>query len=202
MLEVILKRTGMAGRVREAIKSLEAGGREIASKTLAIELDMVSDREKQVMYRVIRDFVRAGEISRVRRGVFVCNHKSKQPELQEVMWRYLRIKKTVTIDDLIAVSRASREYAAEWVYMLVRREIVEMIRLGGARKYRLISDPVIMPVNEDNAKKLRKLRKRKKREIRKKHCCTSFRSSWAGMMIPIGALSKLMPELVPQVIQN
>ena len=159
-----MKRTGMAGRVREAIKSLGAGGREIESKALAIELDMVSDHEKQVMYRVIRDFVKAGEISRVRRGVFVCNRKDKSPELQEVMWRYLRIKKIVTIDDLVAVSRASREYAAEWVYMLARREIVEKIRLGGARKYRLISDPVIMPVNDENRKKLRRLRRKKQRQ--------------------------------------
>lgn len=159
-----MKHTGLAGRVRKAIQRLDNEGREIASKALAIELDMIADNEKQTLYRVIRDFVKSGEIMRIRPGVFVYNRKDKQPEIQEVMWRYLRLKKLVTIDDLVAVSRASRDYASEWVCMLARREIVEKIRLGSARKYRLISDPVIMPKNEDNAKKLRKLRKQKKRE--------------------------------------
>lgn len=162
-----MKHTGLAGRVRKAIQRLDNEGRKIASKALAIELDMIADNEKQTLYRVIRDFVKSGEITRIRPGVFVYNRKDKQPEIQEVMWRYLRLKKLVTIDDLVAVSRASRDYASEWVCMLARREIVETIRLGGARKYRLISDPVIMPKNEDNAKKLRKLRKQKKHEVLK-----------------------------------
>ena len=159
-----MKRTGLAGKVREAMRTLGAGGKEIASPALTIELDMVADKEKQVLYRVLRDFVKSGEITRIRRGVYIYNANNKPPQLQEIMWRYLRAERTVTIDDLAGISGASREYAAEWVYMLARREIVEKIRLGGARKYRLISDPVIMPVNDDNAKKLRKLRKQKKRE--------------------------------------
>lgn len=159
-----MKRTGLAGKVREAMRSLGAEGKEIASPALAIKLDMVFAKEKQVLYRALRDFVKSGEITRIRPGVYLHNTNKKPPQLQEIMWRYLRSKKTITIDDLVEISGASREYAAEWVYMLARREIVEKIRLGGARKYRLISDPVIVPVNDDNRKKLHKLRKQKKRE--------------------------------------
>ena len=158
-----MKRTGLAGRVREALCSLGAGSREVESPALAVKLDMISDKEKQTLYRTLRDFVKSGEITRIRPGVYI-NAKSKPPQLQEIMWRYLRAKKTIMINDLVEISGASREYASEWIYMLARREIVEKIRLGGARKYRLISDPVIMPKNEDNAKKMRKLRKQKKRE--------------------------------------
>ena len=157
-----MKHTGLAGKVREALRSLGAGGKEIANSALAIELDMIANKEKQTLYRVIRDFVKSGEITRIRRGVFVYNGKNKQPQLQQVMWRYLRAKKTVTIPDLVAVAGASHAYASEWIYMLARREIVEKIRLGGARKYRLISDPVIMPQDESKAEKLRELRKQKK----------------------------------------
>ena len=156
-----MKRTGLAGRVREAMRS--SGDKEIVSSDLAVKLNMVSDKEKQILYRVLRDFAKSGEITRIRRGIYV-KHKDKPPQLQEIMWRYLRAKKTVTIDDLIEISGASREYAAEWVYMLARREIIKTIKIGSARKYQLISDPVIMPKNEDNAKKLRKIRKQKKRE--------------------------------------
>jgi hypothetical protein len=156
-----MKRTGMAGKIRKALCSLGMGGRSVESSALAIELDMVADKEKQTLYRVLRDFVKSGEITRIGRGVYIYNGNKKKPQLQEIMWRYLRAKRTVTIDGLAEISGASREYAAEWVYMLVRREIVEKIRLGG---YRLISDPVIMPVNDDNRKKLHKLRKQKKRE--------------------------------------
>ena len=159
-----MKRTGLAGRVREALRSLGAGDREVESPALAIKLDMISDKEKQTLYRALRDFVKSGEITRIRPGIYLYNANKKLPQLQEIMWRYLRAKKTIMIDDLMEISGASREYASEWIFMLARREIVEKIRLGGARKYRLISDPVIMPKNEDNAKKLRKLRKQKKRE--------------------------------------
>ena len=162
----MVKHTWLAGKVRKALHSLGTGGKEIACSDLTIKLDMICDKEKQVLYRVLCDFRKSGEITRVRRGAYIYNGKNKNrpPELQAIMWRFLRAKKTVTIDDLVEISGASHNYAAEWVYMLERREIVEKIRLSGARKYRLISDPVIMPVNEDNAKKLRRLRKQKKRE--------------------------------------
>ena len=159
-----MKRTGLAGRVREAMHSLGASGRPVESAALAVKLDMVSNKEKQTLYRVLGDFVKSGEITRIRRGVYLYNANNKPPQLQEIMWRYLRAKKTVKIDDLVEISGASRDYAAEWVFMLERRKIVEKIRLGGARKYRLISDPVIMPKDEAKAEKLKKLRKQKKRE--------------------------------------
>lgn len=159
-----MKRTGLAAKTREALQSFGAGGREVASSALAIELDMIADKEKQTLYRVMRDFVKSGEIMRVRRGVYIYNFKNKPPELQEIMWRYLRAKKIVTIEDLQVISNASRDYTAEWVQMLVKREIARRIRVGNNWKYQLINDPVIMPVNEENRKKLRGLRKQKKRE--------------------------------------
>ena len=154
----------MAGKIRKALHSLGAGGKEITSSDLAIKLDMVFDKEKQALYRALRDFVKSGEITRIRRGVYIYNTGNKPPQLQEIMWRYLRAKKTVTIDDLVEISGASRDYAAEWIFMLERRKIVEKIRLSGARKYRLISDPVIMPKDDKKAEKLKKLRRQKKRE--------------------------------------
>jgi len=159
-----MKRTGLAGRVREALRSLGGGGKEITCPALARELDMVSNKEKQTLYRALRDFVASGEVTRIRRGVYIYNGKNRPQELQAIMWRYLRANRTVTIDDLVAIAGASHNYAAEWVYMLERRKILAKIRTAGARKYRLISDPVIMPENKSKARKLRRLRRQKRRE--------------------------------------
>lgn len=159
-----MKHKGLAAKIREALRSLGKEGKEIESSVLAIKLDMVVDKEKQVLYRALRDFVKSGEVTQIRRGVCVYNSGNKPPQLQEIMWRYLRARKTVTIDDLVEISGASREYASEWVYMLARREIVEKIRLGRARKYRLISDPVVMPKDSARADRLMELRKQKKKE--------------------------------------
>lgn len=159
-----MRQTGLTERVRKAMRSLGLEGNEITAAEVAVNMAMICNKEKQKLYRIFQDFIKSGEITRIRPGVYTYNDRNQSPQLQQIMWRCLRAKKTVIIDDLIEISGASREYAAEWIYMLVRREIVEKIRLGSARKYRLISDPVIMPVNEANRKKLRRLRKQKKRE--------------------------------------
>ena len=157
-----MERTGLAGRTREALRIIGIMGREVAASALAVELDMVADKEKQILYRVLRDFVKAGEITRVRRGVYIVNARKKAPQLQEIMWRVLRARRTVVVDDLVELSGASRTYAAEWIQALVRQKVVEKIRIGRLRKYRLISDPVIMPANKENREKLCKIRQQKK----------------------------------------
>lgn len=154
---------GLTAIVREQMRILGAGGREINYQELARCCDLVFNVDKQYMYGVIKNMRKTGEIERIRRGVCVYKGKDK-PQLHEIMWRFLRSHKVVTIDDLREISGASKNYAMEWMRMLHKHEIVKVIRTGNLRKYQLISDQVAVPQNEEKAEKQRGIRRQKKRE--------------------------------------
>jgi len=169
--ERIIMGWGFNEKVREQIKVLGVSGREVANSELAVALGLVSHKDKRGMYRALADMRKHGEVKRRRPGIYIYTAKPKtEDEICQRIWRVIRSNRVVTIDDLIELTGASRAYAKEYVQMLAGREIVRRIP-GKHRsepiKYQLINDPVIMPKNEDNAKKLRKLRKQKKAEALK-----------------------------------
>lgn len=154
---------GLTAIVRKQMRILGAGGREINYQELATCCDLVFNVDKQYMYGVVKNMRKSGEIERIRRGVCIYKGKDK-PHLHEIMWRFLRARKVVTIDDLREIAGASRNYATEWMRMLQKHELVKVIRTGNLRKYQLISDQVAVPQNDEKAKKFRGIRKQKKRE--------------------------------------
>jgi hypothetical protein len=158
-----MDRKGLTAIVREQMRILGVGGREINYQELAKCCDLVFNVDKQYMYGVLKNMRKTGEIERVRRGVCVYKGKDK-PHLHEIMWRFLRARKVVTIDDLREIAGASRNYATEWMRMLQKHELVKVIRTGNLRKYQLISDQVAVPQNDEKAKKFRRARRQKKRE--------------------------------------
>lgn len=157
---------GYAETVRDALKILGAGGREVTNKELAEALDLVSDKGKRSMYRVLSDLRKQNEVRRVRPGVYVCLGKTGDDELRQKLWRVIRRLRTVTIDDLMELTGASECYAKEFVQMLVRREVAR--RIDGPHrkkaKYQMIKDPVTLPENQEKIQSRRKLRRQKKRE--------------------------------------
>jgi hypothetical protein len=153
-----MKKT-FAGKVRTIIQGTLG---PITTKEIALRLDLVSDKEKQPLYQTLRDFVSNGEIEKIRKGVFRYKGKQVPAQFQEIMWRVLRSRRKVTVDDLIEISSAGRPYVREWLQMLVRREIVRKHANG---TYLMIKDPVDMPRNEDKAAKLRRIRAEKKKAL-------------------------------------
>jgi hypothetical protein len=160
-----MKYKGLAVKIREAMRVLGAGGRKVTNPELAIKLDMVFDKEKQVLYRALRDFIKSGEVEKISRGVYKYTGKTSEPQLRQIMWRALRARRTVTVDDIVELSGASREYTKNWLRMLVSREIVRRTRAGNDWKYQLINDPVIMPKDELKAKKAATIRAEKKKAL-------------------------------------
>lgn len=154
-----MKKT-FAGKVRKIMQDLK--GREISTQDIAVMLDMVSDADKRVLYRILIDFRHSGEIERVKKGIYIYKGKKCKPQLQEIMWRFLRARKKVTIDDLVEISGAEESYAKEWLQLLVRREIVRKYKNGN---YLMIKDPVDMPRNEKKAERLRRIRAEKKKAL-------------------------------------
>jgi len=148
-----------AGKVRKIIKSSRG---EISTQEIAEELDLVFKKEKKVLYQTLRDFVSSGEIEKIRNRVFVYKGSQKPAQSQEIMWRVLRARKKVTVDDLIEISGADERYVKEWLQMLVRREIVRKYANGN---YLMIKDMLDMPRNEEKAERLRRIRSEKKKAL-------------------------------------
>ncbi len=153
-----MKKT-FVGKVR---KIIAAHPGEIKTKEIALKLDLVFDKEKQPLYQALRDFAATGEIEKIRQGVFIYKGRKNPAQLQQIMWRFLRSRRKVTVDDLIEISGAEKTYVKEWLQMLVRREIVRKYKNGN---YLMIKDPVDMPRNEKKAEKLRRIRAEKKKAL-------------------------------------
>ena len=84
------------------------------------------------------------------------------------MWRLLKMRRRVTVDDLVEMAGVSRDYAREWLLILVRREVARKIQEPGkAGLWVLINDTAEMPLDENKAARLRGIRLKKKQVISK-----------------------------------
>lgn len=152
-----------AGTVREVLQDLGKDGAEIIIQEAAVDprLDLVFDKDKRPLYNTVRDMMLSGEVLRVRPGAYKYIGRMKSPEMQEIMWKVLRSRKTLTVEDLQQMSGASENYTKEWLQMLMRRKI---IRRNKNNTFTLIRDPgPVTPRNEEKAAKLRRIRREKKK---------------------------------------
>lgn len=150
----------MAGRTRAAMAALSQESETVTAQALAGYLGLKTHEERSPMYVALSDMKSRGEIQDAGvRGVYRFIALKKKPFLRTVMWRILRARKSVTVDDLMELAGASQFYAREWLGMLVKREIVKKMKGG---RYRLLEDVVEEPVNTDRSERLKAWRKNKK----------------------------------------
>jgi len=153
------------GRVREAAQNLAVPQRwEFTLEQLYDQVDVRSYNEKRKVRSVIGDLCRAGEIEVVGAGVYrLVSRPQGKPQIQEVMWRVLRARRTVTLADMEELAGASPAYATEWLQMLARRKIVRHLKNGN---WQMVTDPgPTMPLNDEKAERLRNLRAKKKEAL-------------------------------------
>lgn len=168
---------GFAESVRKAMRAMPREPMHLHA--IADALDLVSDAAKQPLYTVLRDFTKSGEIRKTEPNVYLyvgtLAERSEQPQLREVMWRILRARRSVIIDDLMELAGASREYVGQWLRMLVRQGMVEK-RTGLTQQsvYVLVNDPVAMPSDDSKAERLRQIRERKKSALNKLDACINM----------------------------
>lgn len=150
-----------AGKLRKFLQS--TGGAPVSFQDMAGALDLVTARDKRPLHDAVRDFTRRGELILVdiSRRVYRYRRPQKAPEKREIMWRLLRARRKVSIEDLMELAGAARQYAAEWLQTLQRQGIVK--RHG--EMYVMLKDPYHMPRNTEKAEKLRRIRAAKKRAI-------------------------------------
>lgn len=158
-----MAQTGVAKNVRTAVLLLGANGSEFTLQALAEQTDYILPRDRRRMNSAVRDMVKSGELVRVRQATYQMGRTAtRSATIAEAMWHTLRLRRVVTVEDLMELAGATENYAKEWLQMLVRRELAKRLDNGC---YQLTVDEIEMPGETDNAVKLREMRRAKK-EIR------------------------------------
>jgi predicted transcriptional regulator of viral defense system len=153
------------------IEEARKRGGEVSVDELSCALFLQTRAEHKRMTNALSDLVKSGRASRVRQGVYAVASREREPDRREVMWRTLRMRKSVTVADLQEFAGVAASYAEEWLQMLARRGVVRRAEPAGSDQecsWRLIrSDLVEMPLDTAKAKRLRALRRKRKTELRR-----------------------------------
>ncbi len=158
------QKESFANKVRTAVKELSDRGVVCNTENVSIQARVMSAKDQKRMLNALRDMTRAGELTRVRIGVYALANRQQTTEKRQVMWRLLRQTRVRSVADLVEMAGVSDEYAKEWLQTLVKQGVV---RQGENGNYRLLNDTVEMPEMTDNADKLRALREKKKQAAAK-----------------------------------
>lgn len=156
-----------AQRVLEKLREvcLDMHGKADAGE-LSSRLHLQTRKEHKRMLNTLSDLSRAGKVVRVSQGIYAEAKPAAEPDKREIMWRLLKMRRRVTVDDLVEMAGVSRDYAREWLLILVRREVARKIQEPGkAGLWVLINDSAEMPLDEDKAARLRNIRLKKKKAI-------------------------------------
>ncbi len=152
-------------RVRAAVS---AGGDEPATVAGICEQLKINRPEKKRRIRTeLAKLKAAGEIEHVgpstyRRAGRPPKTPAKKPTVNEAMWRVVRARRRVTIDDLRELTGASQSAAAKFLQTCVRQGVCNK---RDKFTFQMVSDPVVCPVNEKATEYQRKIRAAKKRAM-------------------------------------
>jgi hypothetical protein len=148
---------------------LSPNGEHITLSDLANEVDMILNADRHRLNETLGDMRKTGEVERITPGVVAYRGRPRDavPDVRSAMWSVLRMRKSVTLDDLQELAGAGKRYAREFLAMLAKRGCIERIpKENGRFLYRLIQDPGPQtPTDSEKADRLRALREAKKRAI-------------------------------------
>ena len=163
-----------AQKVWDAVIEAARGKDEVSANRLSILLGLMTGKDHKRLLNTLSDLAKSGRIVRIRQGVY-GPAADRNPDKREVMWRLLRMRRTVTVADLVEMAGVAESYAVEWLHMLAKRNIVSCFPVAtfpnpepDGHIFRLLNTDVVeMPIDEDKAVRLRELRKKKKENLRK-----------------------------------
>ena len=149
--------------LQKALEIAAASGEATAGDVSAAMFTQTRKEHKRVL-NILSDLVNASRLLRLRQGVYgPVSPTDRQTDKREVMWRVLRMRRRVRVEDLVEMAEVRESYAHEWLQMLVKREIVRKVQAPGLPGvWVLLHDNIDMPENEEKAARLREIRKRKK----------------------------------------
>ena len=142
------------------------GNGQVTTEKLSIELGLKNSREHKKLINTLRDLHRAGRLQRIALGIYGPPLQKPLPNKREVMWRILRMRRRVKVEDLMEMAGVSKGYAKEWLRILVNRDVVRKEQQPGLPgTWHLINDLVDMPEDDTKAAKLRALRLKRKEAV-------------------------------------
>jgi hypothetical protein len=133
-------------------------GKDVPTRVIVKKFGDGTPLTRARIYETIRRLERRNAIERVQKGLYRYKNgiqSGNGDTKQEVMWRLLRIRRTVTIDDLVELAGVSRVHAGQFLDTMIRNEVA---RKNGD-KYSMIKDTVAMPRDEKTAAKKRAARR-------------------------------------------
>ncbi len=157
-----MRRGSFTEKVRQAARALQQTNSPIDRDKLECAMDLQTFAERRKLISAIRELYLSKELHRVSHGLYTFVDKKAPPEKQEIMWRFFRMQKCLTVDDMVLAADVAPAYAGEF--------LTNLVKLGIARKfdndqYQLIKDQLDMPLNDAKAERLQKIRAKKKAKL-------------------------------------
>ncbi len=188
-------RQSFTERVRGAAKQLSSEIPNFEASDLGERLGIQRYEDMAKLRQVIQELCKSGEIERQSKGVYRYVGKPEgKPTRQLVMWRLLRMRKIVSIEDLQLIAGVSADYAKEWLRDLVKTNIVRK-QEGG--KYQLVKDIIDMPHNQEKTERLRRIRKLKKEGL---SIIETIQHSMRLDIDVLDSLAEAIRTIIPDVI--
>ena len=152
------------GKIRDACHELGETGKAFSVHGICERAMIQIYDDKKKVRSVVADLCKAGELERIGKALYVLTKRTpSMPQIQEVMWKILRARRTVTLADMEELAGAAPTYATEWLQMLQRRKIVRHLKNG---KWQMMKDPgPTMPFNDEKAARLRRMRAKKREAL-------------------------------------
>lgn len=138
----------------------------VTSDALSIALGIKTRLEHKRLLNVLSELHLAGRLRRIETGRYSAPMWQPKPDRRQRMWRILKMRRRVQVDDLVEMAEVSRDYAKEWLRMLVKQgAVIKHQDPGGKGTWQLLGDLTTMPEDTDKASRLRAIRKRQKQQL-------------------------------------
>ena len=150
--------------LRTTLELAKAHGRPVRVDEVSIALQLGDRLSHKRLCNTMSELTQAGRLRRVDKGTYEPPEGPRTPDKQECMWRILRMRRTLTADDLQEMAGVSRDYALEWLRLCVKQGLAEKTqRPNEPAHWRLVAAvEAEQPVNSEKAERLRALRRRRK----------------------------------------
>lgn len=154
--------------LEKALELAAAKSGEVTSGDISSALFIQTRLAHKRLLNTLSELSRTGKLRRVSQGTYAppIVGMAKQPTKWQRMWNLIKMRKRVTVEDLVELGEVSHDYAIECLRILVRRGYVRKIQQPGKiGVWIALCDTVKAPVNDENAARLRELRRQKKEAI-------------------------------------
>ena len=145
-----------ADKVRKLIRE-KGTDQPVTAADLALALDdlPLGKKGNKKLHTTLCELIRIGDIVRAGTAKFMWQGRKKEPTHQERMWRVIRCRRSVTIEDLMELAGVKKYYAVEYTCHLARTGYLRKTGRGRTACWVLIKDTVAVPPSKQSLQRAR-----------------------------------------------